>query len=310
MAIASERIPGFNGFLRGLNPSLRPGDQFLQEFWEEEFGCSLSSSPNMTGHLKASLPPCSGAESLEGVQHPFTDTSQLRVTYNVYLAVYAAANALHSLLSCPGHNSPPGSSNCTSPKGIKPTEVMKEKNQTNKCTKNMKYLQIQHCSSLQLLQHLSKVNFTTPQGELLYFRGADIPAKYDLINWRRGPDGTLELALIGRVAGFDFQLNGSAIEWSTRYNQVNLRKDLKKNGSRFKYFMCLVCATFKVPVSVCSESCPPGTRKANRKGEPLCCFDCIPCADGEISNTSGGRNTPAAAFGLTFVSLKLLSVTL
>lgn len=38
-----------------------------------------------------------------------------------------------------------------------------------------------------------------------------------------------------------------------------------------------------MPVSVC---CHPGTQKANRKGEPLWCFDCIQCAKGDIIKTS------------------------
>ncbi|XP_036934043.1 extracellular calcium-sensing receptor-like [Acanthopagrus latus] len=215
VAIRSSTIPGFENYLRSLHPSHRPDDEFFREFWQKEFGS------------------CSGTESLEGVQHPFTDTSQLRVAHNVYLAVYAAAHALHSLLSCPNRDSPPGnnSSTCSSPKHIKPGE---------------------------LLQRLNKVNVSTPQGEMFHFQGADIPAKYDLVNWQNTPEGSLKLVLIGHVDGFDLHLNESAIQWSTGSNQV--------------------------PVSVCSESCPPGTRKANRKGEPLCCFDCIPCAEGEINN--------------------------
>uniref|UniRef100_A0A671Y939 Olfactory receptor C family, r1 n=1 Tax=Sparus aurata TaxID=8175 RepID=A0A671Y939_SPAAU len=233
VAIRSSPIPGFESYLRNLKPSRRPDDAFLKEFWENEFGCSPGANRLLQ---KTYLPPCSGTESLERVQNFFTDTSQLRVTYNVYLAVYAAAHALHSLLSCSSRDSPPGntSATCSSPKHIKPRE---------------------------LLQHLNNMNFTTPQGELLYFKGADVPAKYDLVNWQNTPEGSLKLVLIGRVDGFDLYLNESAIQWSTGTNQV--------------------------PVSVCSESCPPGTRKANRKGEPLCCFDCIPCAEGEVSNETG-----------------------
>uniref|UniRef100_UPI0009B3F2A4 extracellular calcium-sensing receptor-like n=1 Tax=Monopterus albus TaxID=43700 RepID=UPI0009B3F2A4 len=244
VAIRSSTIPAFENYIRSLNPSHRPDDKFLREFWEKVFGCSpgatplssnASSPPSLASTLlqEASLPLCNGTESLEGVQNHFTDTSQLRVTYNVYLAVYAAAHALHSLLSCSHRENSPekNTSTCYFPKHIKPIE---------------------------LLQYLSNLNVTTPQGDLFYFHGADIPAKYDLVNWQKTPEGSLKLVLIGHVDGFDIHLNESAIQWSTGSNQI--------------------------PVSVCSESCPPGTRMANRKGEPVCCFDCIPCAEREISN--------------------------
>ncbi|KAM6960547.1 olfactory receptor CR1 [Aplochiton taeniatus] len=258
VAIRSAPMPGFDKHLQSLHPSLRPDDGLLRELWERQFGCSPKAThsdvPSPTPRYLAlnsstftppftprtpgtpALPHCSGEETLNGLHTLFTDTSHLRVTYNVYLAVYAAAHALHSLLSCPHRDSSRWDENstCSTPENISP---------------------------LELLQQLSSVNFTTQLGEEFFFRGADIPAVYDLVNWQVTPQGSLNLVLIGRVEDSILILNQSAIQWNTGFNQV--------------------------PVSVCSESCPPGSRVSQRKGEPVCCFDCIPCAEGQISNETG-----------------------
>ncbi|XP_070800824.1 vomeronasal type-2 receptor 26-like [Pituophis catenifer annectens] len=38
------------------------------------------------------------------------------------------------------------------------------------------------------------------------------------------------------------------------------------------------------PLSLCNENCSSGYRKTSVKEKPFCCYDCIPCPQGEITN--------------------------
>ncbi|CAJ1065290.1 extracellular calcium-sensing receptor-like [Xyrichtys novacula] len=128
----------------------------------------------------------------------------------------------------------------------------------------------QSCASLkrlepwQLLHYLQKVNFTTSFGDQVSFdENGDALPVYDIMNWLWLPDGRTKVQTVGEVKRSDS-------------NSEELKLDEDKIFWNF--------ALKEPPKSVCSESCPPGTRVARKKGKPHCCFDCIPCSDGKISN--------------------------
>lgn len=57
-----------------------------------------STTENYKG--AAEKPVCTGSEDLRYTDSSYTDVSQVRISYNVYKAVYAIAHALHTLLNC------------------------------------------------------------------------------------------------------------------------------------------------------------------------------------------------------------------
>uniref|UniRef100_A0A3P8VXP6 Extracellular calcium-sensing receptor-like n=1 Tax=Cynoglossus semilaevis TaxID=244447 RepID=A0A3P8VXP6_CYNSE len=124
--------------------------------------------------------------------------------------------------------------------------------------------QLQGLEPWQLAYYLENVNFTTSFGDQVSFDeyGDALPI-YDIMNWRWLPDGSTEIRNVGEVkrspsGGEEITLNEDRIFWNF--------------GSK------------QPPQSVCSESCPPGTRVARKKGEPECCFDCVLCSEGKANN--------------------------
>ncbi|XP_069465131.1 vomeronasal type-2 receptor 1-like [Ambystoma mexicanum] len=103
------------------------------------------------------------------------------------------------------------------------------------------------------------------QADLFFNQHGEVSAKYDIVNWQPGPGGNMRHVTVGsyddnHLQGQNLFLHTSAIQWGPW--------------------------GFQVPLSVCSPSCISGFRKAAREGQPTCCFLCVPCAQGEVSNQS------------------------
>ncbi|XP_056466439.1 extracellular calcium-sensing receptor-like [Gadus chalcogrammus] len=233
----AEVIPGLKQHLSRLRPSNIQDSAFLTELWEETLNCRLNGSVNTHSHMVNHLDrkPCSGMEDLNDVYSAFSDVSQLRVSYNVYKAVYLVAHALQRMSDCEAGQGPFVNGSCGNPQSLEPW---------------------------QLFQYMKNTKFSILGEKVDFDRNGDPIASYDLINWRRDQDGSLRLLKVGFYDAslspeLSLMVNESAIQWATGAVR-----------------------------SVCSESCPPGRRVARRKGKPVCCFDCVTCAEGEVSNNT------------------------
>uniref|UniRef100_A0AAY4CAR4 G-protein coupled receptors family 3 profile domain-containing protein n=1 Tax=Denticeps clupeoides TaxID=299321 RepID=A0AAY4CAR4_9TELE len=230
-AIRRAIIPDLQPFLLRLHPSMDPEDPFLQQFWQESFGCQLLGGGEM---ISTNKPACSGAEDLANLHNIYTDVSQLRISYNVYKAVYAIAHALDAMQKCVPGRGPFAGRSCPDNSGIAPW---------------------------QLLYYLKRVDFTNEYGEETKFdNNGDPVATYDLINWQVSVEGKVKYVTVGRydeTTHSKLEIDEKAILWTGSHTDV--------------------------PLSVCSQSCPPGTRKANKPNAAICCFDCVVCAAGEIN---------------------------
>ncbi|KAJ1121158.1 hypothetical protein NDU88_009285 [Pleurodeles waltl] len=196
LAPHTTSMHGFEHFLHHLHPTTSREDVFFNQFWAKVFGCKWPVG-NETENL-ATERLCSGNVALDEKITPVFELNDLSYTYHSYLAVYAFAHALNTLMSCTPGQGPFTEGTCADINDIRPWQV---------------------------LHYLKNLHFKARSGEEIFFdeRG-DAPASYDILNVQVSEDGLFQLVKVGT---FDpsapekqaITVNASAILWGDGSSQ-------------------------------------------------------------------------------------------
>ncbi|XP_066444700.1 uncharacterized protein [Eleutherodactylus coqui] len=98
-------------------------------------------------------------------------------------------------------------------------------------------------------------------GNLLFYDNGDFISQYSIVNWLSSQNGSKLIKYIGSTTtkqNAAFNIKADQILWKNRVS--------------------------KIPASQCSENCLPGTRKVSHSKIHTCCYNCVQCSSGEISN--------------------------
>ncbi|KAH0626602.1 hypothetical protein JD844_001682 [Phrynosoma platyrhinos] len=114
---------------------------------------------------------------------------------------------------------------------------------------------------LWLVHHfLRSILFNNSAGETVCFNeNRELITRFDVTNWLMFANGSIARVTVG-------QLNP----------QAPPDQELTINDEQIV-----------LPRSVCNDNCYPGYSKKKKEGEAFCCYDCIPCPEGMISNQKG-----------------------
>ncbi|KAM4889328.1 vomeronasal type-2 receptor 1-like [Thomomys bottae] len=254
-AVPRSDIPGLKEFLYDVHPSRDPSDVLTIEFWQTAFNCTW---PN--GSVPYNLDHRVNMTGKEDRQEAMSDQlctgeERLEDLKNTYLDVsqLRITNNVRQAVYTLAH----------------------ALDELSRCGKNTSSV-IQTCINLKnfnpllLMGSMEYLEFTAHDGRQIKFDGnGDLASgHYDILNWQLDDSGVVVFVKVGEYKFSNFELElvlprNATIFWNTESSRL--------------------------PHSVCTDLCPPGWRKVTRYGKAICCFDCVPCADGYVSQKPGER---------------------
>uniref|UniRef100_H2ZIQ5 G-protein coupled receptors family 3 profile domain-containing protein n=1 Tax=Ciona savignyi TaxID=51511 RepID=H2ZIQ5_CIOSA len=195
-------MPGFRSFLEGVSPSTQPGSPFMKEFWEKTFQCSC---PPSICQLSEHDNNCTGKEDFTDsgtASSAYLGWTDLEKSYNVYLAVYVVASALHNISTC-----------------VEGEGLLKD----GGCPS------LNNLTTWQLLAYIKEVNFYPPghDYQFNFNENGDPNASYKLVSWvpqlNAQGDVTIAFVHVGNyscMAKPKWSMNDSAIYWRSENKEV------------------------------------------------------------------------------------------
>nr|XP_028607433.1 vomeronasal type-2 receptor 26-like [Podarcis muralis] len=126
-------------------------------------------------------------------------------------------------------------------------------------------LAFQNVQSWQVHQFLKSMVINNSAGDTVHFdENGEQVTGFDVTNWVMFPNGSVVRVKVGGLEpqaplGKELTIHDDLIVWHPRFNQV-------------------------LPVSLCNDYCYPGYSKKKKEGEKFCCYDCVQCPQGMISN--------------------------
>ncbi|KAI4815082.1 hypothetical protein KUCAC02_005248 [Chaenocephalus aceratus] len=191
LSIPKAHVSGMREFMLDVRPLNVSSNEMFTTFYETLFSCKFKQSKSSSRNQKE----CTGLEDLTEVQNIFTDMSLMPIFNNVYKGVYAAAHALHLILSC--------NKTCNTKVQLDPFTI---------------------------LQHLRTIQFKTKEGEEVYFNeNGDPAAKYEIINWKPRENDIVEFVTVGLYDASlpenkQLHLQNESITWTQNSQQVKYSK--------------------------------------------------------------------------------------
>ncbi|XP_070583218.1 vomeronasal type-2 receptor 26-like [Erythrolamprus reginae] len=117
----------------------------------------------------------------------------------------------------------------------------------------------------QLHPFLQGISFNNSAGERVFLNEkGEATGGFDITNWIIFPNKSFQRVIVGQMDLHipnmkELIIDEEVIVWHPAFNQV-------------------------VPFSRCNEHCYPGSWKKSLEGKQFCCYGCVPCPEGKISN--------------------------